>query len=93
MARIGESEQHIRLTPLCFDWVQGEATCMFAMPSGEAGFEVKAKKGTTRGQLLLSPDGNVGLTLNDAAERPHIRFEVSAEGKTTIDIPGADKQN
>jgi hypothetical protein len=55
----------------CFDWAQGEATCMFAMPSGEAGFEVKAQKGKTRGQFLLSQDGNEGMTLNDADERPH----------------------
>ena len=77
----------------CFDWAQGEATCMFAMPSGEAGFEVKTQKGKTRGQFLLSPDGNVGLTLNDAAERPQVRFRVSADGKTAIEIPGAGKQD
>ena len=73
----------------CFDWTQGEATCMFAMPSGEAGFEIKAQKGRTRGQLLLSPSGDVGLTLNDAGERPHIRFRVSADGKTAIETPTA----
>jgi hypothetical protein len=77
----------------CFDWAQGEATCMFAMPSGEAGFEVKAQKGKTRGQFLLSPDGNVGLTLNDAAERPQVRFRVSADGKTAIELPAAGKQD
>jgi hypothetical protein len=75
----------------CFDWAQGEATCMFAMPSGEAGFEVKAQKGKTRGQLLLSPNGDVGWTLNDAAERPQIRFRVSADGKTSIETPVAVK--
>lgn len=77
----------------CFDWAQGEATCTFAMPSGEAGFEVKAQKGKTRGQFLLSPNGDVGLTLNDAAERPRIRFGVSADGKTAVDMPGAGKQD
>jgi hypothetical protein len=69
----------------CFDWVHGEATCMFAMPSGDAGFEVKSLGGKTRGQFLLSPNGDVGLTLHDAAERPRIRFSVSADGKTAIE--------
>src|SRR5712692_1377788 len=73
----------------CFDWAQGEATCMFAMPSGEAGFAVKAPKEKTRGQLLLSPNGDVGLTLNDAGERPHVRFRVSADGLTTLQPPVA----
>ena len=77
----------------CFDWAQGEATCMFTMPSGEAGFEVKAQKGKTRGQLLLAPNGDVGLTLNDAAERPRVRFRVSADGKTATETPAAAKSN
>ena len=71
----------------CFDWAQGEATCMFAMPSGEAGFEVKASQDKTRGQLLLSPNGDVSLVLNDAVERPRIRLRVSADGKTVSEIP------
>jgi len=75
----------------CFDWVHGEATCMFAMPSGDAGFEVKSLGGKTRGQFLLSPNGDVGLTLHDAAERPRIRFSVSANGKTAIEPPLAAK--
>ena len=71
----------------CFDWARGEATCMFAMPSGEAGFEVKAEGGKTRGQLRLAPNGDVGVTLNDAAEHPHIRFRVSATGRTVVEAP------
>jgi len=73
----------------CFDWVHGEATCMFAMPSGDAGFEVKSLGGKTRGQFLLSPNGDVGLTLHDATERPRMRFIVSADGKTAIETPTA----
>jgi hypothetical protein len=75
----------------CFDWAPGEATCMFAMPSGDAGFEVKSLGGKTRGQFLLSPNGDVGLTLHDAAERPRIRFSVSADGKTAVEPPSAAK--
>jgi hypothetical protein len=73
----------------CFDWAQGEATCMFAMPSGEAGFEVKAPKGKTRGQLLLSPNGDVSLKLNDQDERLRALMSVSADGKTRAEMPGA----
>src|SRR5438128_6086736 len=72
---------------------KGKRTCMFTMPSGEAGFEVKAQKGKTRGQLLLAPNGDVGLTLNDAAERPRVRFRVSADGKTATETPAAAKSN
>jgi hypothetical protein len=69
----------------CFDWTQGEATCMFAMPSGEAGFEVKAAKEKTRGQLVLTPKGTVELRLNDGEERPRMKFAVSAEGTTSME--------
>jgi hypothetical protein len=72
----------------CFDWAQGEATCMFAMPSGEAGFEVDAVQGKTRGQLLLSPNGDVSLILKDGQERTRMQFRVSADGKTSSEIPG-----
>jgi len=71
----------------CFDWVQGEATCMFAMPSGEAGFEVNAAQGKTRGQLLLSPNGEVSLMLKDAEERTRMQFRVSADGKSSTQVP------
>jgi hypothetical protein len=93
MARIGESEQHDKIytTLLRLGAGRGDVHVCYAIRRGRV--RGQAKKETTRGQLLLSPDGNVGLALNDAAERPHIRFEVSAEGKTTIDILGADKQN
>jgi hypothetical protein len=73
----------------CFDWAQGEATCMFVLPSGEAGFEVKAPQGKTRGQLLLSPNGDVSLILNDAGEHLRARLRVSGDGKTTNEMPGA----
>jgi hypothetical protein len=36
-----------------FDWAQGEATCIFAMPSGEAGFEVKTLKGKTQASFYF----------------------------------------
>jgi len=71
----------------CFDWAQGEATCMFAMPSGEAGFEVNAAPGKTRGQLLLSPNGEVSLILKDAEGRTRLQFRVSADGKTSSNMP------
>jgi hypothetical protein len=75
----------------CFDWVHGEATCMFTMPSGEAGFEVNEQAGKTRGQLFLSKDGAVQLTLNDAGERPRIAFRVTADGKAMIQTPDHEK--
>jgi hypothetical protein len=75
----------------CFDWMHGEATCMSTMPSGEAGFEVKEQGGKTRGQLFLSTDGAVQLTLNDAGERPRIAFKVTAEGKAMVQTPDHDK--
>jgi|SRR5690242_9427511 hypothetical protein len=68
----------------CFDWAHGEATCKYAMPSGEAGFEVNAPGGTPRGSLELSPDGNVSLTLNDSAHRTRVRFAVSADGNVAF---------
>ena len=71
----------------CFDWPQGEATCMFAMPSGEAGFEVNAAQGKTRGQLLLSPNGEISLILKDADQRTRMQFRVSADGKTSSETP------
>ena len=71
----------------CFDWAQGEATCMFAMPSGEAGFEVSAAQGKTRGQLLLSPNGDMSLILKDAEQRTRMQFRVSADGKASSEIP------
>ena len=71
----------------CFDWAQGEATCMFAMPSGEAGFEVNAAQGKTRGQFLLSPNGEVSLILKDAKEQTRMQFRVAADGKTSTEMP------
>ena len=64
----------------CFDWAHGEAACRYAMSSGEAGFEVNAPGGITRGRLAVSPDGNVSLTLNDGAQRERVKFAVSAKG-------------
>lgn len=68
----------------CFDWAHGEAVCKYAMPSGEAGFEVNAPGGISRGRFELSPDGNVSLTLNDRSESARVRFAVSADGKVAI---------
>jgi hypothetical protein len=75
----------------CFDWAQGEATCMFAMPSGDAGFEVNERGGKTRAQLMLSSNHDVALTLNDGKETPRIGFRVAADGKTSIESPATVK--
>lgn len=69
----------------CFDWAHGEATCRYAMSSGEAGFEVNAPGGITRGRLEVARDGNVSLTLNDNAQRARVKFSVSANGLVTVD--------
>jgi hypothetical protein len=75
---------------LCFDTRNGEATCMYVLPSGERGFSVSDDHGKDRALMTLKADKSVSLSLNDDQEKHKVEIRVNANGAPEIRLTAPD---
>jgi hypothetical protein len=74
---------------LCFDTNASEAACMYVMPSGERGFSITDDKWKDRAELVLSPEKEVRLVLNDDAGKTRANVRVDVHGVPSVQLGDA----
>jgi hypothetical protein len=75
---------------LCFDTRNGEATCMYVLPSGERGFSVSDDHGKDRALMTLNTDKSVSFSLNDDQEKHKVEIRVNSTGAPEIRLTAPD---